>query len=48
MKKLLYLVVAIIALASCRNTGSGELTGVPDRPKSVSYTHLTLPTISSV
>lgn len=33
MKKLLYLVVAIIALASCRNTGSGELTGVPDRPK---------------
>ncbi len=33
MKKLLYLVIAAAVLSSCGNTGNGELTGVPNRPK---------------
>lgn len=33
MKRLLYLVIAAAVLSSCGNTGNGELTGVPNRPK---------------
>ncbi|MDO9511300.1 MAG: SUMF1/EgtB/PvdO family nonheme iron enzyme [Bacteroidales bacterium] len=32
MKKLLFFPVLILILSSCRNSGNGELTGVPDRP----------------
>ena len=33
MKKLLIYFALLVFLGSCKNSGSGELTGVPDRPR---------------